>query len=292
MGVRERIADSITQIRTRSQRLVQLNLELLSSELKQKGQQYGAAVGMLVAAGVLALYALGFALATAAVALYIVLPLWLSLLIVTAALLLIVLVLALVGRARLRAAKTASPERTIAEARATRAALQAGVTRTTEAVRDAARPLATGPSNGGAPSPQTPETPPSRPPERPPPAPGTPRPGPPGEPGSGWRSPPRSRRRSRPDPPTRSCGTSTPNVRLLPPPSTRSPTSWPAPWTGSSPPGRSPPPPGRLTRARAGQARCAAGPRRARRRRRFRAPRARLPSLTWPSTAPSEPAAM
>ncbi len=102
MGLRERLVASAAEIRTRSQRLVELNVQLLTAELKKKGQVYGSAIGMLVGAGVLALYALGFALTTIAVVLHIWLALWLSLLIVTVVLLLIVLILALVGRSRLR----------------------------------------------------------------------------------------------------------------------------------------------------------------------------------------------
>ncbi len=119
MGLRERLVASATEIRTRSQRLVELNVELLIAELKRKGQQYGTGVGLLVVAGVLALYALGFALTTITVALALVLPLWLALLIVTAVLAIIVLILALVGRGRLRRAKTPAPQRAIAEAKAT-----------------------------------------------------------------------------------------------------------------------------------------------------------------------------
>ncbi len=119
MGLRDRLSASAAEIKARSQRLVELNVELLTTELKRKGQQYSGAIGMFVGAGVLALYLLGFALATIAVVLYIWLPLWLSLLIVTVVLLLIVLILALVGRSRLRKAKTLKPERAIAEAKAT-----------------------------------------------------------------------------------------------------------------------------------------------------------------------------
>jgi len=117
MGVRDRIASSITDIQNRGKRLVELNVELITAELKRKGQQYGAAVGLFVGAGVLALYGFGFLLATIAVALYIVLPLWLSLLIVTAALFLIVLILALIGRSRLQAAQKPATVKPADEAR-------------------------------------------------------------------------------------------------------------------------------------------------------------------------------
>ncbi len=105
MTLRERLVASVTDIRDRGQRLAQLNRELLASELKEKGRRFGAAMGLFVGAGVLALYALGFALATIAVALALVLPLWLSLLIVTAALLLIVTIMVLVGRSKVQQAQ-------------------------------------------------------------------------------------------------------------------------------------------------------------------------------------------
>jgi hypothetical protein len=119
MGLRERLAASATEIRTRGQRLVELNVELLTAELKRKGEKYGTGVGLLVSAGVLALYALGFALTTITVALALVLPLWLALLIVTVVLLVIVAILGLAGRSSLRKAKTPVPERAIAEANST-----------------------------------------------------------------------------------------------------------------------------------------------------------------------------
>jgi hypothetical protein len=119
MGLRERLAASATEIRARGQRLVELNVELLTAELKRKGEKYGTGVGLLVSAGVLALYALGFALTTITVALALVLPLWLALLIVTVVLLVIVAILGLAGRSSIRKAKTPVPERSIAEANST-----------------------------------------------------------------------------------------------------------------------------------------------------------------------------
>jgi hypothetical protein len=132
MGLRERLTASAADIRARSQRLVELNVELLTTELKRKGQQYGTAIALFLGAGVLALYALGFALTTIAVVLYIWLPLWLSVLIVTVVLALVVLVLALVGRSTLRRAKTPSPERAIREAKSTADALKANLRKTAD----------------------------------------------------------------------------------------------------------------------------------------------------------------
>jgi len=155
MGLRDRLSASAAEIRARSQRLVELNVELLSAELKRKGQQYGSAIGLFVGAGVLSLYLLGFALATIAVVLYIWLPLWLSLLIVTAALLLIVLILALVGRSRMRKAKTLKPERAIAEAKSTADTLK---TKMQETVNDLT-PRRNGKGRRGVPAPEAGGTP-------------------------------------------------------------------------------------------------------------------------------------
>ena len=130
MGLRERLSASAAEIRARSQRLVELNVELLTSELKRKGQQYGTAIALFLGAGVLALYALAFALTTIAVVLAIWLTLWLALLIVTVVLGLVILILALVGRSKLRQAKTPSPQRAIREAKATADALKTNLQKT------------------------------------------------------------------------------------------------------------------------------------------------------------------
>ncbi len=119
MGLRERLAASAAEIRTRGQRLVELNVELLTAELKRKGAKYGAGVGLLVGAAVLSLFALGFALTTITVALAVVVPLWLALLIVTVVLLITVAILGLAGRSSLRKASTPVPQRAIAEATGT-----------------------------------------------------------------------------------------------------------------------------------------------------------------------------
>ncbi len=119
MNVRERITAPLMELRASAEELVRLNVELLAAELKAKGARYAGALALLVGAGVLALYALGFALTTIAVALSLILPLWLSLLIVTVLLALVVLVLVLAGRAQFRKAGAPVPEMAVAEAQAT-----------------------------------------------------------------------------------------------------------------------------------------------------------------------------
>lgn len=144
MGMRNNIAASLKDIRDHGQRLVQLNLELLTAELKTKGAMYGAAVGMVLVACVLSLYALGFALATIAVALSLVLPLWLALLIVTAILVLVMVILVLVARASIRRAGAPVPQRAIDEAQTTADVLKAHAKQAKSAI-DPRRLRATGP---------------------------------------------------------------------------------------------------------------------------------------------------
>jgi Putative Actinobacterial Holin-X, holin superfamily III len=137
MGVRERINTSLTDIRTRGQKLVALNVELLKAEIKKKAQEYGGAIGMLVAAGLLSLYALGFLLATIAVVLALWLPTWLALLIVTLILFVAIAVLILAGRSKLRKLQAAPPARAPAEARITIATLKDGAAKTARSLRPA-----------------------------------------------------------------------------------------------------------------------------------------------------------
>jgi hypothetical protein len=149
MTLRERLVASVTDIRDRGQRLAQLNRELLASELKEKGRRFGAAIGLFVGAGVLALYALGFALATIAVALALVLPLWLSLLIVTAVLFLVVTIMVLVGRSKVQQAQEPVPRTALAEGRKTADLMKANVRETAAGVRAKVVPRRT---PGGAPT--------------------------------------------------------------------------------------------------------------------------------------------
>jgi hypothetical protein len=135
MGVRERITASLTDIRTRGQKLVELNVELLKAEFKKKAQEYGGAIGMLAAAGLLSLYALGFLLATIAVVLALWLPTWLALLIVTLVLFLVIAILVLAARSKLRKLQAAPPSQAPAEAKITIATIKDGATRTAKSLR-------------------------------------------------------------------------------------------------------------------------------------------------------------
>ncbi len=148
MTLRERLTASVTDIRTRGRRLVELNLELLTSELKAKGRKFGAAIALFVAAALLVLYAIGFALATITVLLDLVLPLWAAVLIVTVALFALIAILALAGRAQIRKIGNPQPEAAIAEARTTADLMKANARGTAAGVRAKLRPRPAAPVGG------------------------------------------------------------------------------------------------------------------------------------------------
>ena len=114
------------QVAEHAKRVVRLEIELATLELKQKLATLGVGMGMVVAAGVLALFGVGFALATIAAGLATFLPTWAALLIVAAFLFLIAGLLVLLGRSALKKATPPLPERAISEARLTMEVLKNG----------------------------------------------------------------------------------------------------------------------------------------------------------------------
>jgi hypothetical protein len=107
----------------RASALVRLELQLALAELKKKAAVLGVGIGLLVGAALLAVYGIGFALATAAAGLATTMSTWLALLIVTGAVFLVVAVLVLVGISRLRKATPLVPTQAIEEAKITTEAL-------------------------------------------------------------------------------------------------------------------------------------------------------------------------
>ncbi len=114
-------------IKGRVQTLVQLNLELAKLEGKQKATSLGVAGGLGIAAAVLVIYGIGFALATAAAGLSEAFPMWLSLLIVTVVILLVAALLGYLAVRSARKAVPAKPEMAIEEAERTIETLQSHV---------------------------------------------------------------------------------------------------------------------------------------------------------------------
>jgi membrane protein implicated in regulation of membrane protease activity len=106
--------------------IARLEKELARAELKRKGALGGAGVGLGVAAGLTALYAVGFGLAAIAAGLAQVVPWWAALLIVFAVLVVAVVVMLLIARNLLRQSQPFKPEGALEEARLTRQAIGGG----------------------------------------------------------------------------------------------------------------------------------------------------------------------
>jgi Putative Actinobacterial Holin-X, holin superfamily III len=84
--------------------LVRQHAELARIEVSEAASVRAQGAGMFAAAGVVGMYAIGFAGATAAAGLAVVLPVWAAILIVTVLLLIVAGVLVLIGRRTLRTA--------------------------------------------------------------------------------------------------------------------------------------------------------------------------------------------
>jgi uncharacterized membrane protein YqjE len=114
------------QVAEHASTLARLEMELASLELKSKVAALGLGAGLAIAAGIIALFALGFGLAAGAAALAIVLDAWLALLIVFTGLLALAGVLALIGLKTLKRGTSPVPKQAIEEAKRTREALRNG----------------------------------------------------------------------------------------------------------------------------------------------------------------------
>jgi putative superfamily III holin-X len=110
----------------RASALVRLELQLAAAELKQKIAEIGVGIGLLVAAAVFGLFAIGFGLTSIAAGLATTLPTWAALLIVTGGLIVLVAVLAIIGRAKVQKGTPPVPEQAIVEAKLTTEALKNG----------------------------------------------------------------------------------------------------------------------------------------------------------------------
>jgi hypothetical protein len=90
-------------------RLVRDELRLAQVELARKGKHAGIGVGLFGAAGFVALYGVGALIATAIIALALVLPAWLAALIVSVALLVLAGIMMLIGRGQVKRATPPMP---------------------------------------------------------------------------------------------------------------------------------------------------------------------------------------
>ena len=106
--------------------LVRSEMRLAQAELTQKGKRAGLGIGMFSVAGLLALFGLATLIATAVIALSLVVPAWAAGLIVAAVLLVAAAGAGLAGKKEVDAATPPAPEKTIANVREDIAAVKGG----------------------------------------------------------------------------------------------------------------------------------------------------------------------
>lgn len=107
------VGELIAQLSEQTSRLIRDELRLAQNELRATAKRAGLGCGLLGGAGAVALYGAGASIATAIIALDLVLPLWASALIVTVALFIVAGIGALLGKSQLQKAFPATPQRTV-----------------------------------------------------------------------------------------------------------------------------------------------------------------------------------
>ena len=112
------------QVAEHASALVRLELELAALELKKKLAALGVGVGLGIGAAVMAVFMLGFGLATVAAALATFLATWLALLIVTVFLLLVAGLLGFLAMRSVRRGTPPVPQQAIREAKLTTEAIK------------------------------------------------------------------------------------------------------------------------------------------------------------------------
>jgi uncharacterized membrane protein YqjE len=118
------LGDAAKSVSEHLSAIAKLEVELATIELKRKASKLGVGVGLLVGAGLLLLYMLGFAFATLAAGLATAVATWLALLIVTVILVVVAAVLGLVGKQMVTKGTPPVPEQAIHEAKLTTEAVK------------------------------------------------------------------------------------------------------------------------------------------------------------------------
>jgi hypothetical protein len=118
------VGESAKLVADHASAIAKLELELAALELKRKVAALGIGIGLAIGGAVFALFGLGFAFATIAEALSIVLDRWLALLVVTAGLFALGGLLAILGLGAIKRGTPPVPEQAIEEAKLTTEALR------------------------------------------------------------------------------------------------------------------------------------------------------------------------
>lgn len=123
------VAQLVSDASEQLSRLVRDEMRLAAAELKQKGKRAGTGAGLFGGAGVLAFYGGAALIASAILALSLVLAPWLAALLVGAVLLLIAAVAGLAGKKQVQRAAPPVPQQAVASVRSDIAAVKEGVRR-------------------------------------------------------------------------------------------------------------------------------------------------------------------
>ncbi len=100
------VGELVSSLSEKTSQLVREEIRLAKAEMAEKAKNAGAGIGMFVAAGALAFFAVGTLIACAVLGLANAVPAWLAALIVAVALLVVAGVLGLVGKTMLSKAST------------------------------------------------------------------------------------------------------------------------------------------------------------------------------------------
>ncbi|GAA1667787.1 phage holin family protein [Kribbella yunnanensis] len=109
----EHVGALVSDLASDMSRLVRDELQLAKAELKDKGKEAGVGIGLFGGAGTFALYGLGALIAAAICGLAVVLPTWLSALIVAVALFAVAAVAAVLGKRHVSHATPPIPQRAV-----------------------------------------------------------------------------------------------------------------------------------------------------------------------------------
>jgi uncharacterized membrane protein YqjE len=106
-------SELVTRLTQQSTELIRSELRLAQAEMTEKAKHAGVGAGLFGGAGLVALYGVGALIATIILALALVMPAWLSALIVTVVLFAIAGIVALMGKKQVSQATPAAPKHTI-----------------------------------------------------------------------------------------------------------------------------------------------------------------------------------
>lgn len=107
------VGELVTQLSEQSSKLLRSELELAVAEMQEKAKHAGVGAGLFGGAGITTLFGVGAMIATAILALALVLPAWSAALIVTVVLFVIAGVLAVVGKKQVSQATPPTPQQTV-----------------------------------------------------------------------------------------------------------------------------------------------------------------------------------